>query len=314
MSCTREMNPTNAVLPEAASRTSFARWGRAILGLMVVSASSIGCDAGSDTQGEAPNIRAEMRATVPINDAVLGFESVGAWSTTTAGATLGQSTTHSQGANSLSVRPSSINGYTPIASTPLGTLASVSSTLALDVMLPTTQVNPWWYGTVEVFVNCPSRGIYSQALSSVDLTGKPLNVWTTLSFPVSSTLVSALRSVGYTDLVLTIVINVSVPTAGTYYVDNLRFLSTCSASSDCTGGKTCVNNQCVCPASTPKDCGGTCIASSACCSSSDCAGGMTCSNSQCLCASGTKGCNGTCIASSACCSRSEERRVGKECS
>jgi hypothetical protein len=163
----------------------------------------------------------------------LGFESSGLWSTTTAGAVLSSSTSHTQGTRSLAVRLSNTNGYTPIASVPLSTLPAVSPTLALDFMLPTQQANPYWLGTLQIYVDCPSRNVYSAFLAQVDLTNKPLNVWNTATFPLTTAELTSLLGGSYADLKLTVVLNAQVPTSGTYLFDNLRFLP--QAASGCGG-------------------------------------------------------------------------------
>jgi hypothetical protein len=215
------------------------------------------CDGSAGTNSDR-TFRREIKAatpTSPSNAAVFGFEVTNAWSTTS-GAALAQSSKHSEGAASLSVRPGS-NGYVPLVSIPLSNLAEVSPTLAVDVMLPRNQPNPYWYGTFQVYLNCPSRGIYSQFLAQVELTGKPRETWNTLSFPVNNTLVTALAGAGYTDLVITLALNVPTPNTETYYVDNLRFMpvlpkgcnglpngTACNDGNACTTGETCQANVC----------------------------------------------------------------------
>jgi hypothetical protein len=215
------------------------------------------CDGASDTPPDR-TFRRDIKATTtpaPDNAAVFGFEVAGAWSTTS-GATLAQSNTHSQGAASLSLRPGN-SGYMALASVPLSTLTAVSPTLAVDVMLPRTQPNPNWYGTAQISLNCPSRSIYSQFLGQVELTGKPRETWTTLSFPVNNTIITGLVRAGYTDLVVTVVLNVPIPNTQTYYVDNLRFVpvsttgctglpngTACNDGNACTTDETCQANVC----------------------------------------------------------------------
>lgn len=230
----------------------------ALLALLVQA--GMACDSGPATDnGGVGTIQSQIKATGSSlsNDVVLGFEAAGAWSTTTTGATLAQSTVHSQGGASLSIKPSSSNGYTPLVSVPLSTLAQVSSVLAVDVMLPSYQPNPQWLGTMQVTLNAPSRSLYSQFLGQVELTGKPLNVWNTVTFPMNNRYITALLNGGYSDLAITIALNVQVPTTGTYYVDNLRFIpasssgcsglpngTACSDNNACTTGDTCQSNTC----------------------------------------------------------------------
>jgi hypothetical protein len=200
----------------------------------------------------------DVASAVTSNGDIRGFEVAADWTTTTAGATIGLSTTHTQGVSSLAVHPSSTNGWTPLFSARMSTLSAVSPTIAVDVMLPTQQANPSWFGAVQMYLNCPSHNIYSAYLAQVELTGMPLGVWKTLTFPVTGSLVSSLLSAGYTDLTVEITLNVAVPTAGKYLFDNLRFLpvagtnctgqpngTLCNDNSVCTQADVCENGVCI---------------------------------------------------------------------
>ena len=280
---------------------------------------TIGCEGGPASGEQTRTIQSEIFASPAAvsQDVVFGFEASGTWSTTS-GAILAQSTTHSQGSYSLSVRPSSSSGYTPIASIPLSSLSMVSPTLAVDVMLPTAQANPHWYGTVQAYINCPSRSIYSQFLSQVELTGKPLNTWNTVTFPLNSTFVTALLQSGYSDLVITIVLNVQVPTTGTYYIDNLRFVpvagngcnglpngTSCSDNNACTIGDTCQSGTCkpgtavTCAPSDQCHLAGTCSPSTGLCSNPVKPNGTSCNDGN-ACTTGDSCQSGVCLGSGTC--------------
>src|SRR5579863_84092 len=135
-----------------------------LVGAGLVSSAAVGC-GGSQSDGQTFSV---ARSALTAATDVFGFEDPSAWSTTTAGVGLTKSTTHSQGSFSLQVNPSNSNGFTPIVSTPLSTLTSVSPTLAWDVMLPTQQPNPNWFGTAQMYLNCPSRNIFSAFLGQVE--------------------------------------------------------------------------------------------------------------------------------------------------
>ncbi|HVV49750.1 MAG TPA: hypothetical protein VHO06_08835 [Polyangia bacterium] len=269
---------------------SFAR-------LLTVACATVTAAAGcGEPQSAEPALTVTHSALTAVTD-VFGFESPANWSTTTSGVALSQSTKHSQGSFSLQVKPSSSNGFTPIASVPLSTLSGVSPTLAWDVMLPTQQANPNWFGTAQMYLNCPSRNIFSQFLGQVDLTGKPLNVWNTVSFSLTNTEVTGLLQAGYTDLTVTVVLNVQVPTTGVYFIDNLRFIplatnacggwpngTSCTDGNACTQTDTCQAGLCkgsnpvVCPG--PDQChgAGTCNASTGICSNPPVANGTACND------------------------------------
>lgn len=303
-----------ATLAKSAALTKLA-----VIGVLAVVFAAAGCTQPTETSVEA--VRSAL-----TNADVLGFETLGSWSTTTAGAVLGLSPTHSQGASALSLRPSNGNGFTPIVSVSLSTLSEVSPTLSWDLMLPTQQPNPNWLGTAQTYINCPSRGLFNTFLGQVELTGKPLNVFNTLTFSLNNDQISRLLLPGYSDLTITVVVTVQVPTTGTYRIDNLRF--TPAAANGCGGrpnGTFCTdNNACTqvdqcqsgsCQGSSPIICAaldqchlaGTCASSTGICSNpaktngSACNDGNACSQTD-TCQAGT--CTGAnpkvCVATDGC--------------
>lgn len=195
---------------------------------------------------------------------VFGFEDPTAWSTTVSGATLTRSTTHDQGSFSLQLATGPSTGYTPITSTPMSMPAGLGPHLDFDIMLPSQQPNPSWYGTAQIYVNCASRNVNNVFLGQIELTGKPLNTWVTLDFAVQDTLLTPLLQSGYTDLKITLIVNVpfattpQVPHLGVYKLDNLRFVpaaanqcpgrpngTSCTDGNACTGNDTCQSGHCV---------------------------------------------------------------------
>jgi RHS repeat-associated protein len=226
---------------------SRARW----TALLSTALALVGCHRADS--GERVGV---ARAALTGTD-VLGFEDASGWSTTTTGATLVRSTSHDQGSFSLELHPSSSNGNAPITSVALGKPSTVSQKLAFDILLPTQQPNPSWYGTAQIYLNCPSRNVSNAFLAQIELTGKPLNTWTTLTFPVADAVLAQLLNAGYSDLKVTVVVNVPVPTTGVYRLDNLRFIAakpsecpgrpngtSCDDSNLCTAGETCQAGQC----------------------------------------------------------------------
>jgi len=215
----------------------------------------VACNATPEVEQtpETPSIAAHSwAANRTDNGTILGMEQPSAWSIATPGATLAQSTTHTQGSFSMAVRRSNTNGFTPLKSVAMTTLEVVSPTLAVDIRLPTYQPNPNWLGTAQAYVDCPSRGIYSQFLGQVEMTGKPLNTWFTVNFALTADQVSRLLQAGYSDLSISVILNVQVPTTGTYLVDNVRFIPV--ASNKCGGmpnGTACASGLCQ---------GGVCVA------------------------------------------------------
>lgn len=152
---------------------------------------------------------------------IMGFEAPGRWSVA-AGATgsiVGLDTNHTQGATSLEVTAKNSVAFNSVR---MGSIGTVGPLALLDIMLPTQQSNPNWYGNVELRANAPSAGINNVSLGLVDLIGRPLATWQTLVFQATPDLVTRLSGV-YTDLTFTIVLNVPPGQTGHYRFDNLRF-------------------------------------------------------------------------------------------
>src|SRR5664280_8775 len=233
---------------------NWLHFGGRYLSVIGTVALALGCATTGQDEGALGEVQS---AVVGPSSDVLGFETLGSWSTTTAGAQLALSTTHTQGSFSLAVHPASSNGYTPLVSASMSTLSRVSPQMSFDIMLPSQQPNPYWFGTLQIFMNCPSRGIYNAFLQQVELTGKPVNTWTPVTFAVTNDEISKLLTTGYSDLTFTVVLNVPTPDAGTYLIDNLSFVpvpangcgglpngTACDDGNACTLMDSCQNGVC----------------------------------------------------------------------
>ena len=86
---------------------------------------------------------------------------------------------------------------------------------------PCPAENPFWLGAVQMSASCPSVALNNVFLGQVELTGKPTNAFSTLSFPVPANVRTALGQ-AHTDCFLGIAVNMNAaPT--TPVLDNLRF-------------------------------------------------------------------------------------------
>jgi hypothetical protein len=170
------------------------------------------CQAGT-CQGSSTNA-----CTAPVMD----FDTLGTWSFSVPnGAVVGLNSNHTQGASSLEVAP---HGYATLVSTAQSSLGDVGPLVLLDILLPTQQTNPFWYGAVQMFVSAPSLGIYNAYLGQVELTGLPLNKWQTIAFQLTPTMAAQLSGT-YSDLTFTIALNVPDSQTASYLLDNLRPVS-----------------------------------------------------------------------------------------
>jgi len=151
---------------------------------------------------------------------IMGFESDTLWSIISGSGTLAVGTVRDEGGASLQILG---NGWQQIKSQDINTaeLYGVTSNLSIDIFMGNTQSNPYWTGQVQLFVNCPSANIYNQHIDLVNLTGLPLDQFSTLSFTLPQNIVNILNG-GYTDFSFSLSINTNANT-GAYYLDNMRF-------------------------------------------------------------------------------------------
>jgi parallel beta-helix repeat protein len=206
--------------------------------LVGVVAGAVACGGGSPGAVEQTG---KSENAITNQGEVLGFEVPSDWSTTAG--TLASSPLHTQGSASLSV--SNIS-YAELTSVPLSTIGGATSTVAFDLMIPTNEPNPSWYGFTQLFISIPSQGVNNQFIGQVNLQTFTPGVFGTAQFSVPSFLVTTLGAT-YSDLTFSIVLNVSSPSA--YLLDNLRFVG-----SGCTvpwTGMTVTSNTTLCPGTYP---------------------------------------------------------------
>ena len=151
---------------------------------------------------------------------LFSFDTAADWSITNG--TLEQvSTPVTQGSAALQV---SSAGYALISSRFFSTseLSSVTSTLSVDLFVPTQQPNQWWFGSLSASVSCPMAGIFQAYIGQRDITGLFTGEYNTLTFPTLPTnVVSALQTPG---IACQVQLALNVPAgAGEYDLDNLAF-------------------------------------------------------------------------------------------
>ena len=167
-----------------------------------------------------------MHGAVTASD-VLGFEVASEWKRTQGTAqSLTLTTTRTKGANALAVTKPS--GYVRIESTKLAStsteLAKIErgAVFAVDFMLPTQQLNPTWFGAVQMYLSSASKNMSNAYLGQVELTSLRTGVFTTLRFPIPNATADILKGATYSDLTIGIALNVPVGSQGVYILDNLR--------------------------------------------------------------------------------------------
>ena len=150
----------------------------------------------------------------------LNFEDVPRWSATFANLSL--SATHSQGASSLAVTPTS--GYVTLASVALSTLPLAGRTLTLDVKVPAVPVNPNYIGNITGYLDVPSRGLQGVYLGYQALSQS--SGFQTLSFEIPQQAYNQLSGFSYGDLRIRFGLALPSPSSA-YLLDNLNFQQSC---------------------------------------------------------------------------------------
>jgi len=174
---------------------------------------ALGCSAHS-----SPEATAQSEAALTSNDQILGFEDLSAWSTSSG--TLALSSVHVEGASSLAI--SGLGTATAyVRSVPLQSFTFSTNQVSFQIMVPTQQPNPSWYGSVDLYVDAPSRNVYSGLIAHQELTGMPLGSFQTVTGTVPSWVANALGSGPVNDLSFRFAFTVPAG-AQTYWLDALR--------------------------------------------------------------------------------------------
>jgi len=151
------------------------------------------------------------------NSSILGMEDPYEW-TGDGQITVGFSATHSEGQSSIALKT---QNFHTIKSQTFQLLSALGSTFSVDLFLPTQQPNPSWFGAVQMYVDCPSKGVNNAFVGQVELTGLPTGRFDTLSFPVPAAIRSSIGS-SCNDFDVSLSLNVPFNATGTYLFDNIR--------------------------------------------------------------------------------------------
>ncbi len=184
---------------------------------------AVGCGQGAGNAGDAP-VAQSSEALGVSGTAVLGFETPAGW--LVLGGIASSTTVRTQGAAALEVT-APVLGTTltsaPLSSglAPLAALANTGSSVAVDLLIPANEPNPHNFGSLQLFVSSPTHLIVLQSLGQVSLNGQVPGTFQTYTFPVSSSVRTALANT-YSDLTFTLGLQAPLGSFGSYIFDNLR--------------------------------------------------------------------------------------------
>jgi FtsP/CotA-like multicopper oxidase with cupredoxin domain len=152
------------------------------------------------------------------NEDILGFEDPNDWTSTIAAIQPGFSTNRRQGRASVSLKA---QNFVELRGREFNLTAGLPSSITLDFFLPSQQPNAFWFGAVQMYVDCPSKNVNNAFLSQVELTGKPTNAFSTLTFSVPQAVRTSVGS-SCPDFNVRVTVNVPFNATGTYLLDNIR--------------------------------------------------------------------------------------------
>lgn len=125
-----------------------------------------------------------------------------------------------EGTASFSVTPS---GYKILESSAVDQSAvGGTNFVSFAVFVPSLQSNPYWVGAVQVYVECPSRGLWNQWVGQVELTNLAKDTWQIGRLPLPVFVTQQLQGATYSDLKVRIAVNLN-PGSGNLGLDDFRF-------------------------------------------------------------------------------------------
>nr|MDQ3002516.1 LamG domain-containing protein [Fibrobacterota bacterium] len=163
---------------------------------------------GAVLAGQEPTPNAAPLPPVESTEAIFGFEALSDWTVNGSAASLSP-IEKTEGEAGLKLAGS---GYITVKSRDFNTalLDPAAKRVSVDVKLPQAPVNPWWKGSVTLYIDCPSGDQWSNYQGQIELSDKPDGVFSSLVFPLTPQ-VQALLSQGKRDFSLRIVVNSSSP-------------------------------------------------------------------------------------------------------
>jgi hypothetical protein len=157
-------------------------------------------------------------ANLSERDRLFGFEDLANWTSTQATVSLA-TTPLTQGCAAVAVRG---QGYFAIDGSGFSTSGlAINTAASVDLYIPGPLANPFWNGQAQMFLSCPSATFNHQFVGQVELTGKPINQYSTLRFPLTSQARTVLAQT-LNDCSWELALNVN-NTTQTWIFDNFRF-------------------------------------------------------------------------------------------
>lgn len=150
---------------------------------------------------------------------LFGFEDVSLWRSTVAGLS-SVPNPRTEGCFALGVTGS---GYMPIEGSRFpASAANKPSKMSVDLFIPTGQPNPSWLGALQSYLECPSANLFNAYIGQVELTGRPVGAYSTLTFNLPANVKSTLAG-SFNDCSIKFALNVN-QTGKAWTLDKLKFI------------------------------------------------------------------------------------------
>jgi hypothetical protein len=161
------------------------------------------------------------RDLIVIGNSLFSFDKLSDW-TSSYTTLISDAQIKEEGLASLSLNS---KGYAMVKSREFNTneLRNITNKLNVDVFVPNPQPNPWWVGTVQVFLTCPQASVYNTYLGQKDLTHFFYDEFNSLTLDLSNQIVSVL-SQSNINCEIGIVLNVNNG-APDFKLDNMGFIN-----------------------------------------------------------------------------------------
>jgi len=208
-------NPQPMTLSTSGTNASLSGAFSATVNTSLIGTASLTGNISITASTTSPNAGCANQSTL---QQLLGFETTADWSSPQVPLSLTTSR-KTQGCFGMQVGG---GNYRTLNSVPFATpLPGTTGTLGLDVFNPPNPPNPFWLGAVQMYLSCPSANFNNQYIGQVELTGKPLNAFSTLNFPIPAPILSVLQG-SHPDCFFSIAVNANA-TPTPPVLDNLRF-------------------------------------------------------------------------------------------
>jgi hypothetical protein len=208
----------SSALPLTANASTFSLTGNMAIGSTDASGHSLPISISTTLSGKPATGQQASCSSETGLQRLFGFEDAVSWSSSQA--TLSSvSSPVTQGCNALGING---QGYMTINGDSFQSSGlALGPALSVDLFIPKNQPNLSYLGALQMYLTCPSGNVFNAYIGQDELTGKPLNAYSTFRYPLPSSIAATLQR-GLSDCFFSLALNAN-QTGQTWILDNLRF-------------------------------------------------------------------------------------------